>query len=79
MMAKATNAPSTMDKLEAFMEINNILTKICNAADESINSGKPVTKDQLSEFLTEDTTWIMLGEDNKQIITSGVLSLFYIN
>ena len=73
-MAKATSPPSTMDKLEAFTEINNTMTKICHAADESINTGKPVTKEQMCEFLTEDITWTFLGEDNKEMVKAGVFS-----
>ena len=63
-MANMNNIPSKLDKLEAFVEISNALTKISQIADESINTGKPITINDLSPYFTDDATWIFTDPDN---------------
>ena len=55
--------PSALDKLEAYVEISNLLTRICHLADESINGDRPATIEELSQYLTDDAVWNFYNND----------------
>ena len=68
---------SSVDKLEAFVEISNTLTKLSRAADESVNRNEPVTKDQMSTFFTDDAVWTFFGANNKPLATASMSYIVY--
>ena len=53
--------------IDCYNEINNVISKIGRAADDSINSGKPITKNDLLLLMTQDAIWSYAGNENKGI------------
>lgn len=66
---------SILNKVEAFVEISNALTKVSQIADNSINSGKPITAKDLSPYFTDDAIWIFTGTDKQSTTWKGVESI----
>ena len=56
--------PTALDKVEAFIDISNVLTTICKVADDLVNIGRPGVENDLIQCLIPNAKWTLIDSEN---------------